>query len=113
MRLKCVFDSRKVVQVTVEGGGQTTPADIRKGIFVTKVSPKKTSWVRVNVDAPNSYDGRISTTKLGFRIIVVEPEKYDSIKAIYDKLPEGRLRYAFADSLAGGTIRDFLLGKIK
>ena len=112
-RVKCVFDGRKTVNVAVNGGGVAAPADIRKGIFETKVSPKKTSWVGVNVDATNSYNGRTSTTKLGFRIIVVDPEKYDSIMAVYNSLPAGQRRSEFTDSLAGGSFRDFRLGKIK
>ena len=113
VQIKYVFKVGKVVRIAVEGGGTTTPKDIRNGVFVATIRPKKTMWVDVLVDLRHDITGEIYTNETGWRVIVVEPEKYDSIKAIYDKLPEGRPRYAFTDSLSGGTLRDFRLGKIK
>ena len=113
VRIRYVFKVDRVVRIAVEGGGTTTPKDIRNGVFVTTICPKKTMWVKDQIDSRNQITGEISTQEFGWRVIVVEPEKYDSIKAIYDKLPEGKPRYAFTDSLSGGTLRDFRLGKIK
>lgn len=113
VRIRYVFKVDRVVRIAVEGGGTTTPKDIRNGVFVTTICPKKTMWVKDLIDSRNQITGEISTQEFGWRVIVVEPEKYDSIKAIYDKLPEGKPRYAFTDSLSGGTLRDFRLGKIK
>jgi hypothetical protein len=112
VRIRYVFKADRVVRIAVEGGGTTTPKDIRNGVFVTTICPKKTMWVKDQIDS-RDQTGKISTQEFGWRVIVVEPEKYDSIKAIYDKLPEGKPRNAFADSLSGGTLRDFRLGKIK
>ena len=113
VRIRYVFKVDRVVRIAVEGGGTTTPKDIRKGVFVTTICPKKTMWVKDLMDIRDQITGKINTSESGWRVIVVEPEKYDSIKAIYDKLPEGKARYAFTDSLSGGTLRDFRLGKIK
>lgn len=113
VRMRYVFRVGSVVRIAVKGGGVTTPKDIQKGVFLTKVFPPKTMWVEDHIDIVHPVTGEVSTERYGWRVIVVEPEKYDSIKAIYDKLPEGRERYRFTDSLAGGTLRDFREGKIK
>ena len=111
-RIRYVFNDR-VIHIAVEGGGTTTPKDIRNRAFVTKVSPSKTKWVKVVFDIKDMRTGEPYKQEIGWRIIVVPPEKYDSIKAIYDKLPAGKERNDFADALSGGTLRDFRLGKIK
>ena len=111
-RIKYVFDNNIVSHIAVEGGGMTTPIDVRKGVFETKISPKKTTWVDVGITR-KLHNGTIHTLNVGFRVIVVAPEKYDSIMAVYNILPAGKRRSDFTDALAGGSYRDFRLGKIK
>ncbi len=111
-QIRYVFDDR-VVHIAVEGGGTTTPKDIRNRVFLTKISPSKTKWVKVVFDIKDMITGEPYKQMIGWRVIVVAPEKYDSIMSIYNSLPEGKARYAFTDSLAGGTLRDFRLGKVK
>ena len=113
VRIKYAFKVGRVVRIAVEGGGVTTPKDIQKGIFLTKISPPRTMWVKDHIDLRDQMTGEVDTERYGWRVIVVAPEKYDSIMSIYNSLPEGKARYAFTDSLSGGTLRDFRLGKVK
>jgi hypothetical protein len=50
---------------------------------------------------------------LQFLVIVVDPEKYDSIMDEYNKIKDSKKRTAFLDKLAGGSWQDFAKGKIK
>ena len=117
-RIKYVFDNTYVIRIAVEGGGETTPLDIRKGIFVTSVSPEKTKMVNVLLSRTilaERIGGQdmVVDKKLQFRVIVVEPEKYDSIMDEYNKIKDSKKRTAFLDKLAGGSWQDFAKGKIK
>ena len=111
-RIKYVLDSRKIVRIAIDGGGETSQEDIRKGVFITKISPKKTTWVAGIVEY-KSYSGEIYKQRVGYRVIVVEPEKYDSIMTVFNSLPQGKQQSIFLDKLAGGTWKDFSSGKIK
>ncbi|MBR5000218.1 MAG: hypothetical protein IKY11_04730, partial [Rikenellaceae bacterium] len=44
-RIKYVFDNKFINEIVVEGGYKTTFDDIRKGVFIAKVSPQKTKLV--------------------------------------------------------------------
>ena len=111
-RIKYVLDRRKIVKIAIDGGGETSQEDIRKGVFITKISPKKTTWVAGIVEY-KSYSSEIYKQRVGYRVIVVEPEKYDSIMTVFNALPQGKQQSVFLDKLAGGTWKDFSSGKIK
>ena len=108
-RIKYVFDNRFINKIVVEGGYKTTFDDIRKGVFVAKVSPPKTKLVYAY-----AYDVDGGKTESVFLVVVVEPEKYDSIIKEYNKIKEdGRAEEKFITKLSGGTWKEWRTGKVK
>ncbi len=73
-RVKFLFNKDKIKHIKFNGLGSTTDADIQKGEFVVTVSPNKST----------RYGG-VMTRKdghkvpMGFRIVVVDPDKYDEV----------------------------------
>ena len=112
-RIKCVFD-RTIIRIAVEGGGETTPEDIKKGSFMAVIRPQKTTWVKFVTEEKYQGIERIMVREHGYRVIVVDPEKYDSIMVEHNKVEgNSQKRSDFLDKLAGGSWYDFRSGKIK
>ena len=112
-RIKFVFNNT-FIRVAVEGGGETTPEDIRKGSFMAVIRPQKTTWVKFVTEQKYPGIERIMVREHGYRVIVVEPEKYDSIMVENNKFEDySKERSDFLDKLAGGSWYDFRSGKIK
>ena len=112
-RIKFVFNNT-FIRVAVEGGGETTPEDIRKGSFMAVIRPQKTTWVKFVTEQKYPGIERIMVREHGYRVIVVEPEKYDSIMGEYNKFEDySKEQSDFLDKLAGGSWYDFRNGKIK
>ena len=112
-RIKFVFDNT-FIRVAVEGGGETTPEDIKKGSFMAVIRPQKTTWVKFVTEQKYPGIEKIMVREHGYRVIVVDPEKYDSIMVEYNKLEDySKERSAFLDTLSGGSWNDFKSGKIK
>ena len=112
-RIKFVFNNT-FIRVAVEGGGETTPEDIRKGSFMAVIRPQKTTWVKFVTEQKYQGIERIMVREHGYRVIVVDPEKYDSIMVEYNKFEDSsKERSAFLDKLSGGSWYDFKSGKIK
>ena len=95
-RIKFVFD-RKVTGIQVVGYGKASRDDIKKGEYVVTVTPKKTKliecWVNAGRRIPSHY-----------RVIVIEPEKYDEVmQKLYILRAQGRGYRQYIEELAGGV----------
>ena len=78
------------------------------------IRPQKTTWVKLVTESKYQGVERIAARENGYRVIVVDPEKYDSIMVEYNKFEDSsKERSAFLDKLSGGSWYDFKSGKIK
>ena len=95
-RIKFVFDSRKVRGIQVLGYGRASRDDIKKGEYIVTVTPKKTKLIECWV---NTRAGR---RPAHYRIIVVEPKKYDEVmRKLYELRIQGRGYNQYIEELAG------------
>ncbi len=62
----------------VEGIGETTPEDLRKGEFEVVLKPDKTTTYKC-VHKFRGVQGRSCEREYDFTVVVLEPEKYDSV----------------------------------
>jgi hypothetical protein len=99
-RIKFMFDKQKVSHIEVEGVGETTPEDIKNGVFVATLKPEKTTLYKVNVHLMNS-DGT-TNIKYGLcntRVIVVEDKKVYRKSRERICMLEDKARYLEADNI--------------
>ena len=106
-RIKYVFNNRVVKRIVIEGVGETTPEDIRKGEFIVTVKPEKTTLYKVNIYRERPDGTVYATPKIGNRrIIVIAPNKYDKVMSevysLRQKDPENKL-YKYLNELADGV----------
>ena len=120
--IKYRFDNRYIYRIVVEDTGEeATAEDIKNGVWIATVSPERTKWIKVNVYERRTigqYTGnpqiKESINESGYRVIVVDPAKYDSIMTEYKKVENDYEKHRnFTNKLAGGTWKDFKTGKIK
>ncbi|MBO7213051.1 MAG: hypothetical protein J6U99_00640, partial [Rikenellaceae bacterium] len=74
-QVKWSFDNQIVAHLEVEGIGETTPEDIKKGEFIVKVAPEQTTLYRVNVHTKEP-DGTVKINYgLGNHRVIVVPDR--------------------------------------
>jgi hypothetical protein len=98
-RIKFVFDNREVYGIQVLGYGKASRDDIKKGEYVVTVSPKKTKLIGCWVIKKGWR--RIPAH---YRVIVVDPEKYDEVmQKLYTLRAQGRGYRQYLNELADGV----------
>ena len=80
VRYKVIWDlhAYKIQQFFVEGVGETTPEDLRNGKFEVVLKPDKTTTYKRGYKYIG-YQDRSYEDVSEFTIVVLEPEKYDSV----------------------------------
>ena len=80
VRYKVIWDlhAYKIQQFFVEGVGETTPEDLRNGKFEVVLKPDKTTTYKSGYKYIG-YQDRSYEKVSEFTIVVLEPEKYDSV----------------------------------
>ena len=76
-RIKFVFDNQVVKGIEVQDVEKASSKDIRKGEYIVTLTPEKTTLVKSIVFTER--DGKQRQIPANYRIIVVDPEKYDEI----------------------------------
>ena len=72
-RLRYMFDNRIITHIEVEGVGETTPEDIKKGIFDVTLSPEQTTLFKTNIHVKTANDSIVVLEGVANRrVIVVE-----------------------------------------
>ncbi|MBO5710619.1 MAG: hypothetical protein J6R62_03765 [Rikenellaceae bacterium] len=95
-RIKFLFDNQRVTGIQVLGYGRASRDDIKKGEYIVTVTPKKTKLIECWV---NTRAGR---RPAHYRIIVVEPKKYDEVmRKLHELRIQGRGYNQYIEELAG------------
>jgi hypothetical protein len=87
-RVKWVFDPKQYLNFVVQGVGQSTHEDIRKGVFMVTVKPEKTKEYKYSY---TDRSGRETGFHFRFVVIVAEPEEYEAVKAKVDNMSKYQL----------------------
>lgn len=87
-RVKWVFDPKQYLNFVVQGVGQSTPEDIRNGVFMVTVKPEKTKEYKYSY---TYRSGRETGSYFRFVVIVAEPEEYEAVKAKVDNMSKYQL----------------------
>ncbi|MBR4999349.1 MAG: hypothetical protein IKY11_00270 [Rikenellaceae bacterium] len=87
-RVKWVFDPNHYLNFVVQGVGQSTPEDIRKGVFMVTVKPEKTKEYKYSY---TDRSGRETGFYFSFVVIVAEPEEYEAVKARVNNMSKYQL----------------------
>ena len=112
-RIGIIFNngsSAKIVErIVIEGVGETTPEDIKNGVFVVTVKPEKSTLYRISTYAKDST-GKVECYKENRRLVVVDVDakKYGNIVYqvwVYRHSPTGLLR-KYLNKLADGVPGD-------
>ena len=89
----------ELLPIQVVGYEKASRDDLKKGEYIVTVSPKKTKLIECWV-----FKRNWRRTPAHYRIIVVEPEKYDEImKNIYILRAQGRGYRDYLEKLADGV----------
>lgn len=100
-RIKFVFDNKVVKGIEVQDVEKASSKDIRKGEYIVTLTPEKTTLVKSIVFTER--DGKQRQIPANYRIIVVDPEKYDEVmKKIYKLIWVGGYR-EYLNELAEGV----------
>ena len=101
-RVKFLFNSRDFERFEIENVGESSVEDIRKGEYIATIKPEKTTLFRC------TYYRYKTKHRSNFRIIVIDPDKYDEVmKKLYILRKLGGSDYReYLDKLAGG-VRSF------
>ena len=100
-RIKFVFDNQVVKGIEVQDVEKASSKDIRKGEYIVTLTPEKTTLVKSIVFTER--DGKQRQIPANYRIIVVDPEKYDEVmKKIYKLIWVGGYR-EYLNELAEGV----------
>ncbi len=102
------FDSHQLVErVVIEGVDETTPEDIKNGIFVVTVKPEKTTLYRISAYAKDS-NGELKCYKENRRIVVFEDSKAykKALRETYARNREYRNRYLdkYSNGVPGDSV---------
>ena len=98
-RIKFVFDNREVRGIQVVGYEKASRDDLKKGEYIVTVSPKKTKLIECWV-----FKRDWRRTPAHYRIIVVDPEKYNEVMRKYYTLrAQGRSNRQYLNELADGV----------
>ena len=87
-RYKWVFNPNDYLKFIVQGVGQSTPEDIRKGVFMVTVKPEKTKEYKYSY---TDRSGRETGFYFSFVVIVAEPEEYEAVKARVNNMSKYQL----------------------
>ena len=105
-RVKFLFNSRDFERFEIENVVESSVEDIRKGEYIATIKPEKTTlFRRTYYKVKNGYKTK---HRSNFRIIVIDPDKYDEVmKKLYILRKLGGDDYReYLDKLAGG-VRSF------
>ena len=105
-RVKFLFNSGDYERFEIENVGESSIEDIRKGEYIATIKPEKTTLFRCTYyRVKNGYKTK---HRSNFRIIVIDPDKYDEVmKKLYILRKLGGDDYReYLDKLAGG-VRSF------
>ena len=100
-RVKFLFNSRDFERIEIEKVGESSIEDIKKGEYIATIKPEKTTLFRCTYHG-KGYKSRHS---LKFRIIVIDPDKYDEVmRKVYILRKLGGSDYReYLNELAGGV----------
>ncbi len=114
VRFKVIWDlyaqTQKIQQVYVEGVGESTPEDLRKGKFEVVLKPDKTTTYKEGFKYIG-YQGRSYEDVHEFTIIVLEPEKYDSVMQLRSTMNSQQRGLNFKE-LKGEKVDPFIKAEI-
>ena len=111
-RIRYMFDNSVIAHIEVEGVSETTPEDIKKGIFDVRLSPEQTTLYKTNIHVKSTNDSIVILEGVANRrVIVIEGGRRELSSVImniqYSRQRTGENRYAdyykYLNSLAGGV----------
>ncbi|MBO7213808.1 MAG: hypothetical protein J6U99_04555, partial [Rikenellaceae bacterium] len=70
-RLRYMFDNRIITHIEVEGVGETTPENIKKGIFDVTLSPEQTTLFKTNIHVKSANDSIVILKGVANRRVIV------------------------------------------